>query len=247
MTSVSDVYISGTPTDPTLRATAAIRDDADRLLSAYRAKAALATDLQLEGALRRQAYTSLVDFIARHLRPYLAATDRILYATAAGAAETRLLVRALRRLRESLTRHLDELVGATTPDQIAHAAHALGAVLEASLDVDRTVVLPALAELRGADLPGLAGDLRTLLDGGELDEPEVIDVRPIPHGQRHPRIFGRYARLAPGESFILVNNHDPKPLRREFTATYPDAFTWDYLQSGPDQWQVRIGRPELSA
>ncbi|WP_396795916.1 DUF2249 domain-containing protein [Microbispora sp. H13382] len=40
-----------------------------------------------------------------------------------------------------------------------------------------------------------------------------MDVREIPHGQRHPRIFARYAHLAPGEAFILVNNHDPKPLR----------------------------------
>ncbi|PKV99922.1 uncharacterized protein (DUF2249 family) [Amycolatopsis echigonensis] len=72
--------------------------------------------------------------------------------------------------------------------------------------------------------------------------PEVWDVRPIPHGQRHPRIFGRYRRLGPGESFVLVNNHDPEPLRREFGATHPDAFTWDYLESGPRRGRIRIGR-----
>ena len=60
-------------------------------------------------------------------------------------------------------------------------------------------------------------------------------------------LLGTYARLAPGESFVLVNNHDPKPLRREFQATYPDQFGWDYLESGPDQWQVRIERLPLQA
>lgn len=81
-----------------------------------------------------------------------------------------------------------------------------------------------------------------MLTGGDLDTPEILEVRPIPHGQRHPRIFGRYARLAAGESFVLVNNHDPKPLRREFAATHPDEFTWEYLESGPEQWRIRIGR-----
>ncbi|WP_328914102.1 MULTISPECIES: DUF2249 domain-containing protein [unclassified Streptomyces] len=74
------------------------------------------------------------------------------------------------------------------------------------------------------------------------DLADVIDVREIPHGQRHPRIFARWARLAPGDGFTLVNNHDPKPLRREFEATHPGAFTWDYVESGPELWRVRIGR-----
>lgn len=242
MSSTSDVYISGTTTDPAQWASAAIQDAADHVLLAYQAKAALVTELRLNGMLREQARTGLVDFTTGHVRPYLAQTDRVLYATAAGAPGTRLLVRALRELRESLARHIDELVAASGADQAAHAAHAVGAVLAACVDVDRTVLLPALAELPGADLPALATDLRVLLDGGDLDIPEILDVRPVPHGQRHPRIFGRYARLAPGESFVLVNNHDPKPLRREFTDTYPDQFTWEYLESGPEQWRIRIGR-----
>ena len=39
----------------------------------------------------------------------------------------------------------------------------------------------------------------------------------------------------------------PKPLRREFEATHPGAFAWDYLGKGPDQWQVRIGRVDADA
>jgi uncharacterized protein (DUF2249 family) len=53
------------------------------------------------------------------------------------------------------------------------------------------------------------------------------------------------AAAAPGEAFTLVNNHDPEPLRREFEATHPGAFTWDYLESGPGQWQVRTGRTQV--
>ena len=242
MVSGSDVYISGTSTDPTVQASTVLRDDADRLLLAYQAKAALVTELRLDGAVRREALLNLVDFATRQLRPYLVASDRVLYATAAGAPATRLLIRALRRLREAAHQHLAELTASDSPDDAVAHARALGAVLATVVDLDRNILLPALAELPGADLPGLVEDLGTLSSGDDLDAPDVLDVRPIPHGQRHPRIFRRYARLAPGESFVLVNNHDPKPLRREFAATHPGEFTWEYEESGPDQWRVRIGR-----
>ena len=104
------------------------------------------------------------------------------------------------------------------------------------------MLIPALAVMPGIDLPALLDDVDILLAGGVLNPPELLDVREIPRGRRHPRIFGSYARLAPGESFVLVNNHDPKPLRREFQATYPDQFDWEYLEAGPDRWRVRIGR-----
>jgi hypothetical protein len=80
------------------------------------------------------------------------------------------------------------------------------------------VLVPVLAVLPGVDLQTLVEDVETMLARGALNTPEVLDVREIPHGRRHPRIFGIYARLAPGESFVLVNDHDPKPLRREFQA-----------------------------
>ncbi|MFF4764517.1 DUF2249 domain-containing protein [Streptomyces sp. NPDC001292] len=63
-----------------------------------------------------------------------------------------------------------------------------------------------------------------------------------PQRGRHPRIFARFAHLGPGEAFTLVNNHEPKPLRREFEAAHPGVFTWDHLESGPSRRQVRIGR-----
>lgn len=242
MNSATDVHISGTNSDPAIRASAALRDDAEQLLRTYQGKAALVTDLRLDGITRQEAHTNLVAFTSSRLRPYLAATDRVLYATAAGAPTTRLLIRALRRLRDAAHQHLAELAAADNPDLAIAPARSLSAVLATVIDLDRTTLLPALAELPGADLPGLAEDLHTLLSGNDLTTPDVLDVRPIPHGQRHPRIFRRYARLSHGESFVLVNNHDPKPLRREFSATHPDEFTWEYLESGPALWRIRIGR-----
>ncbi|MDE1898195.1 MAG: DUF2249 domain-containing protein [Xanthomonadaceae bacterium] len=39
-----------------------------------------------------------------------------------------------------------------------------------------------------------------------------IDVRPLIPAQRHARIFELVAALTPGGAFVLVNDHDPKPL-----------------------------------
>ena len=75
----------------------------------------------------------------------------------------------------------------------------------------------------------------------------TIDVRPLPPRERHPLIFGSFDALASGESLLLVNDHDPKPLFYQFQAESPGKFTWDYLESGPEVWQVKIGKPAANA
>lgn len=70
----------------------------------------------------------------------------------------------------------------------------------------------------------------------------TIDVRTIIPRERHPLIFGSFAELQPGESLLLVNDHDPKPLFYQFQAEMPGTFTWDYVERGPDVWQVVIGK-----
>ncbi|GJM41977.1 MAG: aminotransferase [Ardenticatenaceae bacterium] len=70
----------------------------------------------------------------------------------------------------------------------------------------------------------------------------VLDIRTILPMNRHPLIFDQFEALKPEESFILVNDHDPKPLFYQFQAERTDQFTWDYLEQGPQAWRVRIGR-----
>ncbi|MEZ4641726.1 MAG: DUF2249 domain-containing protein [Chloroflexota bacterium] len=70
----------------------------------------------------------------------------------------------------------------------------------------------------------------------------ILDIRTIPPMQRHPLIFDQFEALTSDESFILVNDHDPKPLYYQFQAERTDQFTWDYLEQGPQAWRVRIGR-----
>jgi uncharacterized protein (DUF2249 family) len=74
-----------------------------------------------------------------------------------------------------------------------------------------------------------------------MSEPR-LDVRAIRKPDKHPRIFDRFDALGVGESFVLINNHDPKHLREEFEADHPGEFGWEYLQRGPDRWEIQISR-----
>lgn len=79
-----------------------------------------------------------------------------------------------------------------------------------------------------------------------LDKVEQdLDVREIAKPLRHPLIFERFDALAVGDSFVLVNSHDPKHLREEFEHDHPGAYDWDYLEkaeSEPKMWRIRITR-----
>lgn len=70
----------------------------------------------------------------------------------------------------------------------------------------------------------------------------TIDVREVPPPQRHPQIFQAFEGLKPGESFILVNDHDPKPLFYQFKFEREGEFSWEYLEEGPRDWRVQIGK-----
>ena len=76
-----------------------------------------------------------------------------------------------------------------------------------------------------------------------MTDTNTVDVRQVPPPERHPLIFQSFEALLPGESFILVNDHDPKPLFYQFKFERDGQFSWDYLEEGPLTWQVRIGKP----
>ena len=69
-----------------------------------------------------------------------------------------------------------------------------------------------------------------------------VDVRTIVPRERHPLIFGSFNALQPGESLLLINDQDPKPLFYQFQAELPGIFTWNYVEQGPEVWQVAIGK-----
>jgi uncharacterized protein (DUF2249 family) len=71
---------------------------------------------------------------------------------------------------------------------------------------------------------------------------QQLDVRTELPARRHQLIFETYHALDAGQGFVLVNDHDPKPLYYQLAAEHEGQFSWDYLEEGPETWRVRIGR-----
>jgi uncharacterized protein (DUF2249 family) len=70
----------------------------------------------------------------------------------------------------------------------------------------------------------------------------TIDVRNMVPRDRHPLIFNTFDELAVGTTMLLVNDHDPKPLYYQLMAERAGQAGWEYLEDGPQVWQVRISR-----
>jgi uncharacterized protein (DUF2249 family) len=70
----------------------------------------------------------------------------------------------------------------------------------------------------------------------------TFDVRPFHPAKRHDMVFDSFAELKPGEAFIFTNDHDPKPLYYQIEAENKLPFTWEYLQAGPEVWQVKVSK-----
>ena len=73
-----------------------------------------------------------------------------------------------------------------------------------------------------------------VVDGG------VLDVRGMHQPDKHPAIFAAYDALAVDEDFVLVNDHDPTPLHKEFDRDYGPGYGWEYLNREVRDWRIRI-------
>ncbi len=71
----------------------------------------------------------------------------------------------------------------------------------------------------------------------------VLDVTRIEPRLKHPTIFEHFDALESGESFIIHNDHDPRPLYYQLLGERGNIFTWEYLESGPLHWQVQLAKP----
>ncbi|MBI4615728.1 MAG: DUF2249 domain-containing protein [Planctomycetes bacterium] len=71
---------------------------------------------------------------------------------------------------------------------------------------------------------------------------QELDVRSIPPVRRHPEIFRTFDTLAAGGAFVLVNDHEPRPLLYQFQVERPGQFEWNVLETGPELWRVEIAR-----
>jgi uncharacterized protein (DUF2249 family)/hemerythrin-like domain-containing protein len=118
------------------------------------------------------------------------------------------------------------------------------AIFQLHLEKEERVYIPLFEKyLPVAEQQRILDGMHETYDGAApAAEPITLDVRPMPPARRHSTIFETFAQLDPGAAFVLVNDHDPKPLYYQFKVEHAGEFTWDYLEQGPEVWRVRIGK-----
>ncbi|MDI3297877.1 MAG: DUF2249 domain-containing protein [Bacillota bacterium] len=184
------------------------------------------------------ARRALLAYVDEEILPHARGEETTLYRRAAELPGLALLVHSL-RLEHLRIGELREAVGrAVPPVEAASLARALLELFRLHAEKENVYVVAALADDGATDLESLLGELheRSRPDG------RVLDVRHLPPAERHRLIFATWEGLAPGDSFLLVNDHDPVPLYYQLSAERPGRFTWDVVEAGPTVWRVRLGR-----
>lgn len=69
-----------------------------------------------------------------------------------------------------------------------------------------------------------------------------LDLRAVPRPERHPLVFANLDALAMGESFILINDHDPIPLARQINDMRMGEVSWEYERREAPVFRIRITR-----
>ena len=69
-----------------------------------------------------------------------------------------------------------------------------------------------------------------------------VDVRTTPPRGRHALVLRTFDQLSVGDALELIDDHDPRSLLYQLQAEDAGEFTWNYLESGPEAWRVRIGK-----
>ncbi|MER6590714.1 DUF2249 domain-containing protein [Micromonospora purpureochromogenes] len=221
------------------------------------------------GVLR--ARDELVGWLHEELLPHAYAEETALYPAAGNRREGELLVRGMLDEHQMITRLVGELTAATRPVDVAAAARALAVLFAAHLGKENTLIVPLLVDAADVSLATLVDGLHDLLgssdstaggcggtcgcggDRGPADAPAPtlsidprLDVRQLPHDQRHAMVLAALDALPAGGALVLVAPHAPRPLLAEIEARYQGGMLAEWLQDGPDAWQIRLSRQPVT-
>jgi len=70
----------------------------------------------------------------------------------------------------------------------------------------------------------------------------TLDLRQTSRERRHGTVFYAFDNLTVGESFLLVNDHDPQPLHAQMEQLRPGELAWEYEVQGPYEFRIKVSR-----
>lgn len=80
-----------------------------------------------------------------------------------------------------------------------------------------------------------------------MTQANFLNVTLLEPRQKHPTIFQYFDKLHEGESLVIHNDHDPKPLYYQLLGERGNIFNWEYLEQGPSVWEIQISKLISSA
>jgi uncharacterized protein (DUF2249 family) len=70
----------------------------------------------------------------------------------------------------------------------------------------------------------------------------TVNATEYPPQLKHKIIFETFKGLEASEAMLLINDHDPVPLRFQFESMHTGKYSWEYLEQGPSIFKVKIGK-----
>lgn len=206
---------------------------------------------------------ALFGWYRAELLPHIKSEEAAIYTRGREREASALLVQALLAEHARLRELFEELDAVDDAAEAAAMAGAAKAVFVGHVTTENELLLPAL-QRAAVDLADVL-EAKPELAGGARREPEAIakvpeptggsaptieaiagtedlDVRALSHQARHGIILGKMQALTDSGTLVLINDHDPLPLRYQADAMWPGEFEWTYLDEGPEEWRVAITR-----
>ncbi|MBF6592318.1 MAG: DUF2249 domain-containing protein [Ktedonobacterales bacterium] len=202
----------------------------------------------------------LTDFLSGELLPHARGEEQTLYPaldpvirahgspTATMRVDHEYIADSVRQITETVRglRAAGERERALLAQQLTRQVLQLQALFAVHLAKEERVYLPLVEQaIAAGDQQALLAALHAEAEGTTWPAdtgPDELEVRHLPPAQRHQVIFERFNGLPVGGSFVLVNDHDPKPLYYQLAAEYAGQLLWQYLEQGPEVWRVRMGK-----
>ena len=208
----------------------------------------------------------LQGWLHSELLPHAEAEEGALYPAAAAQPGAKLLIDGMLAEHRAITTLVSELADAETAVEAAAAARALEAVFEAHVAKENELILPLLLGADQVSLADLLAGMHDLLGESEADgcgfgvcgcggdqvradarSPVLtldarLDVRSLPHSQRHERVLAELAALPADGALVMIAPHAPLPLLSEIETRFPGQIQAEWLQQGPEVWQIRLQR-----
>ncbi len=212
---------------------------------------AQAEDLTKElGAGSKNAAENLVGFLKKELLPHIESEENSVYPEIDRILPKYGKPTATMTLDHQLVKRIvSEMEGkASDSEAVLKKAQELLLILNLHTQKEETVYFPLLRDYlqekeQEALLHRIHENFKASKGSSEHEcQEQILDVRNLPPPKRHPLIFQTFDEMRGGKAFILLNDHDPKPLYYSFLHEREGMFDWEYLEKGPEDWRVKISK-----